>query len=399
MNQSSSDIVVVGAGIVGLAHAVEGVNRGLTVTILDRDHISVGASIRNFGHCCITAQTGAMVDLAELSRERWLAVAGQAGFWVEASGAYAIARSEPEKAVLDEMAAAKGPEKVDILDADTVRQRFADSGAGLDDRTIAAVFLKDDLRVDPRTTVAKLAEWLSHQPGVRFHWGTSVTGLADGVVHTTRGRVFGDHVYVCVGHDLDYLLPDVAAHYRVERCALQMALVVAPVGMKLNQAVLTGTSMLRYNAFAETQAATFLESGMRESRPELFDIGANIMLTRRPDGTLLIGDSHHYAETVDPFLDEDITDLLIAEAGRILGTDTLRVLQRWQGVYASSSVSPLLVHSPIPGVTAVSVTSGIGMTVAFGLAYANISTLHSTSEANRPWMHKPTHTPIEVHHA
>jgi hypothetical protein len=51
-----------------------------------------------------------------------------------------------------------------------------------------------------------------------------------------------------------------------------------------------------------------------------------------------------------------------------LGVGRLEVVQRWQGVYASSPRHPYLVAEPEPGVTAVSVTSGVGMTISFGLA-------------------------------
>ncbi|WP_046385607.1 FAD-dependent oxidoreductase, partial [Kitasatospora aureofaciens] len=53
-----SDVVIVGAGIIGLAHAFEALSNGLSVTVLDRDRRPVGASVRNFGHCCISAQDG-----------------------------------------------------------------------------------------------------------------------------------------------------------------------------------------------------------------------------------------------------------------------------------------------------------------------------------------------------
>lgn len=61
-----SDLVVVGAGIVGLAHAVEAVRRGLRVTVIERDRRPVGASVRNFGHCCVTAQRGEQIGRAHV---------------------------------------------------------------------------------------------------------------------------------------------------------------------------------------------------------------------------------------------------------------------------------------------------------------------------------------------
>ena len=50
---------------------------------------------------------------------------------------------------------------------------------------------------------------------------------------------------------------------------------------------------------------------------------------------------------------------------RLLG-GPLTVRQRWLGEYASAP-APFLVTETAPGVTAVAVTSGIGMTTALGL--------------------------------
>ncbi|MEV7024495.1 FAD-dependent oxidoreductase, partial [Kitasatospora sp. NPDC093558] len=76
-----SDLVIVGAGIVGLAHAFEALANGLSVTVVERDRQPVGASVRNFGHCCISAQEGDLLGLARRSRAGWLRAAGAAGFW------------------------------------------------------------------------------------------------------------------------------------------------------------------------------------------------------------------------------------------------------------------------------------------------------------------------------
>src|ERR1700754_3184448 len=95
---ATSDVLVVGAGIAGLAHAAEAHSRGLSVTVIDRDSRAVGASVRNFGHACVTAQSGELLELATVARERWLHYSALAGFFSVESGAVAVARSPDELA-------------------------------------------------------------------------------------------------------------------------------------------------------------------------------------------------------------------------------------------------------------------------------------------------------------
>ncbi|GGJ17652.1 TIGR03364 family FAD-dependent oxidoreductase [Paenarthrobacter histidinolovorans] len=387
-NIRTADVIIVGAGIIGLAHAAHAVANGLTVTIIERDHHAVGASVRNFGHCCITAQSGELYQLAQTSRKYWLEFAERAGFWAAESGAVVLARTDAEMAVLRELSEAREPGQVDLLSPAGTRQRLGSAEAGLhDDGTrqgawpgiVGGGFLRDDLRVDPRSTVARLAEWLGRQPGVELLWNTAARGFSqspEGVtVQTSRGTLQAKQVFVCVGHDVDYLFPDLAAEHRIQRCALQMSLAAKPAGLNFAPAVLTATSMLRYPAFTDMPAAEALRSEVEAKQPELLDIGANVMFTQRPDGTVIMGDSHHYHRTADPFLDESVTTTLNTEIAARIGRP-LEIIQRWQGIYASSDVAPILVRDVQPGVTVVSVTSGVGMTLSFGLAHRNISRLY-----------------------
>lgn len=362
---NSSDVIIVGSGIIGLAHAFEAHRRGLRVRVIERNNEPVGASIRNFGHACLTAQAPEHRERLAASRAGWLEAAARAGFWAKEAGALFVARGEAETALVEAFAAAR-PEAAEMQTAQQVRDRIG----GGDPRIVAGVFLPLDLRVDPRSTVHSLAAWLAGQ-GVAFEWSCTVGALEPGEparVHTSRGAFTAERVIVCVGHDLSYLYPELAASREVQRCRLTMALVEAPAGFSTDTAVLTATSMLRYAGFAALPQAEAVHREVAATSPRLLEIGANVMLTRRPDDTLLVGDSHHYGTAAPPFLDEPVTEALLAEVATLLGVPGLRVLQRWQGVYASSPRQEILRDAPGPGIESVTVTTGLGMTLSFGLA-------------------------------
>ncbi len=360
----SYDVVVVGAGIVGLAHAATALDAGLRVLIIERDGRAVGASVRNFGHVCVTGQSGDLGELAGIARERWLDIGRRAGLGARETGGVAIARRADELAVLEELADG-GHDGIGLLTAAEVRNRL--DGRGADD-IVGGAELRRDLRVDPRVTAGRLATWLTDQPGVDICWCTAYFGFDGQRVHTSRGTASAQRVIVCVGHDVDYLYPELAEEHQIARCGLQMALVDPPDGMVLEPAVLTATSLLRYSAFAETNAARALHNRMSAEHPDLLDIEANVMVTQRPDGTLLVGDSHHTEPTIDAFMTETTTDSLHRAICDVLGVAGLKVRERWQGVYASSPRGPYVVAELSDRLSVRSVTAGVGMTIAFGLA-------------------------------
>lgn len=365
-DRDRTDLIIIGAGIVGLAHAFEAHRKGYSVRVLERDARPNGASIRNFGHCCITAQDGAYLETAYRSREGWLAAARSVGFWSPEAGAVVVARSGAELEVLEQLSAKRGADAVQMLTADQTAARLTSTGTP-DPTICGGAFLPADLRVDPRTAAGDIADWLQNQERVQLHWNTSVKDLHDGTVVTSRGTFHADKVLVCVGHDLDYLFPDLASRFQIQRCALQMAMAPAPRGYTLDSAVLTGTSMTRYDGFTTMPAAAAVREEIHGHSPELLDMVANVMFTRRPDGTLLVGDSHVYGQTLPPFQDEWMTARLVREIEQIIGS-RLTVTQRWQGIYASSPLTSLVVEDVDARTTAITVTSGIGMTLSFGIA-------------------------------
>lgn len=356
-----TDLVIVGAGIVGLAHAVDAVSRGWSVTVVERNPRALGASIRNFGHVCATAQDGAALEYAMAARERWLALGAEADLGLREAGTVVVARHDDEYAVLEEFAASRDG-GVELLDAGAVLDRAPVAP----DAVVGGASLPLDLRLDPRRAAASLAGWLADR-GVRFLWSTAVLGVAPGSVATTRGDLAARAVVVAVGHDVDRLFPAVASAAGVTRCVLRMLRVGSPGGRRFAPAVLSGLSLLRYDGFRSAPSAAAVQERHEREHPGLLAAGVNLMFTQRDDGTLTIGDTHHYDVAPEPFEDEPTSALVLAETARFLGTDRLDVHERWRGVYAAAP-EPFLVDAPHPGVRVVSVTSGIGMTTALGLA-------------------------------
>ena len=350
MDGQRVDLAIIGAGILGLGAAAAAVERGLTVAVVERRATIQGATVRNFGHVATGAQSGIAAEYAAVARERWLRLAELAGFWVRQAGTLVVARHADELAALEESGAGR------MLAAAEVAELAPVVGA------VGGLHLPGDLQVDPRTTAPAIAVHLAAR-GVRFHWRTSAVGVEPGVLHTSRGSIRAEAILVAVGHDVDELFPTIAEDAGVQRCALDMLLAD---GVGLGLPILTGSSLLRYGAFAGTSAAGAVRARLAAEQPEVLELDVNQMATERPDGTILVGDTHHRGIAVSPFQREGDADVLRGLAEGLFGRP-LRIRERWQGVYASAP-DDFLVAAPAEGVRVVAVTTGIGMTTGLGLA-------------------------------
>jgi len=356
------DLGVVGGGIVGLAHAVEAVERGLSVAVVEQDLHASGASIRNFGHVFVSAQGGEALDLALETRERWRRLAAVAGFKVVEAGTLLVARLPEELEVIAEFVdgAGAGTSMLSPLEA---HELAPVNPVGL----LGALWTPLDLRVDPRAAVPAITAWLRAQPGVSYHASTTVHAAEDGRLSTSRGELEAARIVVAVGHDVDRLFPQLAADAGVRRCTLQMLRVAPPTQRPVRPALATGLALLRYTGFAHCRSLPTLRARYERERPELLRHEVNLLVTELPGGDLVVGDTHRYGDS-PPFQDERLDALLLDEAARLLGADALTVRERWHGLYAHSPDREFLVSMPEPNVCVVTVTSGVGMTTALGLA-------------------------------
>ncbi|KQZ22447.1 TIGR03364 family FAD-dependent oxidoreductase [Microbacterium sp. Root553] len=360
----TADVVVVGSGIIGLGAAFAAARRGLSVIVVDRADAPAGATIRNFGHLCIGAQAGEARRYADASRELWLRLSRDAGFWLRESGTLVAARHADEIAVLERAAADGG---IRMLETDELR-RLAPLRA---ERLVGGAHIEPDLQTDPRAAAAAIVRHLTTL-GVDVRFRTAVTSVAGGRVETSRGSLTAGTVVVAVNHDIDQLLPEIAETAGVIRCALDMMRAAVSMPRPLSAPVLTGWSLVRYGRFADGDAATALRERLHGERPDLAALDLNQMYTQLPDGTLIIGDSHSSAVSPSPFQPEAAFAAFLAEAEALFEMPTPRVLERWQGVYATAA-QDFLVRTPDERTLVLAATTGIGMTTGLGLAEENLT--------------------------
>jgi FAD dependent oxidoreductase TIGR03364 len=365
------DLAVVGAGIVGLAHALAGARRGLRVVVIDRDARANGASVRNFGLVVVSGQrAGESRRLAERSRAVWLELAAEAGIAVVHRGMLVAAQRAEALGVLEAFAGGEHGAECRMLGA----AEAAALQPGLDAAALKGALLSPhEIRVDSRAALPRLAGFLAERRGVAFLRGVAARGVAHPVVETGAGAVRAERIVVCPGDDLVTLYPDIVREHEVTRCKLQMLRAADP-GFRLGAALISDLSLVRYEGFADLPEAEALRRVLGEERGAALAAGVHLIAAQDADGSLVLGDSHHYAETPDPFGSEEV-DRLILEEYRALFGAIPAVSARWTGTYASSARQPRFRAAPEAGVRLVMVTSGTGASTAFAIGEDTVAEL------------------------
>jgi FAD dependent oxidoreductase TIGR03364 len=357
------DLAVVGAGILGLATALAAVRRQWKVVVIDRDAQANGASVRNFGFVTVSGQErGAMWRRARRGCEVWQEVASAADIPILHTGMWMCVRYPESLAVLEEYLATEMSEGCRLLSPAEARRRWPALGRAT---PLAVLESTREVRVESREAIPRLAAWLESR-GVEFLRERSVTHIEVPVVSTSRGEVHAERVAVCPGDDFNALYAERLAGYGLTRCKLQMLRLADP-GFRLPAALMSDLGLARNRGYADLPAATPLKARLaREQRVQL-EHGVHLIVVQSADGSLVVGDSHHYAPTPDPFARRTIDELILEEYRRVLGCEPPHVIERWIGTYASATDRAVLIDEPAPHVRIAIVTCGAGASVGFAL--------------------------------
>jgi FAD dependent oxidoreductase TIGR03364 len=362
-----TDVAIAGAGIVGLAHAYLAAKAGQRVTVYERNPAACGASIRNFGMIWPIGQpAGAMYQLAMRSREIWLEILEEAGLPYHLTGSLHAAYREDEAAVGREFAEKGRPLGYEcewLNAAQTLDKSSAIQAEGL----LGALWSPTEMTVDPPRVIARITELLKERYGVRFHFNSPLSDLAS---------LDADAIVVAGGDDFQTLYPELFAAQGLTRCKLQMLRTEAqPEGWTLGPSLAFGLTFRHYPTFSICDSLAALKARVAAETPEFDRWGIHVMASENSARQIVLGDSHEYGLAVNIFDSSQVNELILGYAQKYLHVPNLKIAQTWHGVYAKHPEKPFLRMAPQENVRVVTVTSGIGMTLSFGLAEQTLSDL------------------------
>ncbi|EJE50076.1 FAD dependent oxidoreductase TIGR03364 [Acidovorax sp. CF316] len=365
-SESHFDLIVVGAGIVGLAHAYTAAKRGLKVCVVERDAACVGASIRNFGFITVTGQgAGDTWRRARRAREVWGDVAPQAGIDAVHHGLYLSAFRPLAHTVLEAFMRTEMAEGCELLDTSEAARR---APALQLEGAQSVLYSPHEMRVESRTAIGLLARWLAEAHGVQFRFGEAVLEVATPRVRTSRAVLHAERVAVCTNTELHGLFAERLAPHDLRLCQLQMLRVVPEPGFQLPGSVMADLSLVRYHGYSRLPEAAPLLEQMRREEGESLDHGIHLIVVQSADGSLVVGDSHHYGAAPEPFASERVDTLILRHLRETLRLREATVSARWVGTYPSSASTDCLIDAPDDATRVVLVTSGTGASTAFGIA-------------------------------
>ncbi len=364
------DVLVVGGGIVGLAHAVSAARRGLSVCLVERENAANGASIRNFGMIWPIGQPlGDARRLALRSRAIWLQLSRDTDFWCQKSGSLHAAFADDERAVLAEFAAGDGAAlDCRLLSAAEARERCP---ALRENGLRGGLWSPNELAVDPREVLRALSAWLQKQPKTRLILSDPVARLDGGAAILASGeKLAARQVFVCTGADTEALFPEVFARQPVVKCKLQMMRTAPqPGGWRLGPHVAFGLTLRHYASFAGCPSLPGLRARIAREAPEFDRFGIHVLTAQNGLGELILGDSHEYGGEIRADDSPEIDRLILDYIYKVLDVPDPTPAARWNGIYLKRTDGrPYMVMEPEPGVRIVNALGGAGMTLAFGLA-------------------------------
>lgn len=366
------DVAIIGAGVIGLAHAYAAAKRGLNVAVFERSPKAEGASVRNFGMIWTVGQWGTpLAEVAVDSNRIWREVLADSGIWHDPCGCLTLTYHEDELQVAREFVEMASDPTIRLLEPDEIVRRFPSVRS---ERLLGGVFSERELHVDPRATIAELPGYLEQEFGVQFFWSHCVTQVESGSIRVGGQSWEADQILICTGADYETLFPEHFSASRLNRCKLQMLRAMPKGDWRIGTMLCAGLTLLHYKNFASCPTLATVKQRYEATHPEHTKWGVHLLVSQHGTGELVLGDSHEYGLAVSPFNLESVDRLILDYLDTFLLVSEIEITLRWHGVYSTYD-QQVYEAKPEPNVHVITGVGGAGMTMSMGLGERTVKNL------------------------
>lgn len=381
------DLIVIGGGALGAFHAYHALQAGLRVALIEKDKQPSSATVRNFGQVVPSGMDTKWQNYGRESLKIYNDLQSRFDISVRNNGSVYLASNEEEVRLIEELSLINQNNGYEshLL----TKEQCFDKYPGLrKDYAKAGLFFPQEVTVEPRVMINRLLEYLTSQKGLIYFNNTKVIrceAWGDEVeLETAGGKVFkSKKILLCCGSEFKTLYPEVFAKSDLEITKLQMLQTKPQPGYTLNGSILTGLSIRRYEAFYECPS---FEAIKAKESSDSFEKkwGVHILFKQAVDGSVIIGDSHEYADAanIDDLgfdLRMDVDEFMIQEAKKIFDLPTFEIQNRWFGMYSQCKENDIFQHTIDNNIHIVTGIGGKGMTGSAGFSKENIQQLFNLS--------------------
>ena len=376
------DLIIVGGGIVGAFHAWFALQRGLKTLLIERNFTPRDASVRNFGTLVPSAMTaGDWHRRGVESLDVYKAMSRETGFPLNTNGSLYLALTEAERDVQEEFKRV-GPAHGYTCELLEASEALKLNPALAVENIRSALYFPNDLRIESRRFLQFLLPWLQRERGLHLRLGTVAVraeARQDGcVISTSTGEAFSaPYAAVCSGADFRTLFPEIFAASGLRKCLLHMCR-TEPLPPLLPTTVASGLSMRWYSSFQI--CASWKKLLAEPTDPGVEEHGIHILLVQDADGSVIVGDSHHYSGgsgtdggDFEERYQTRVEALIVQEARKLVRFPHWRIAERWLGVYPLHPERALFEEIVGERIHIVTGSAGKGMTCAPALGRETIA--------------------------
>ena len=366
MDHKDYDLIIVGAGIVGLAHAYQASLKGLNTLVIEKEEMAIGASVRNFGMVWPIGQPeGYLYERAMNSRVIWLELSQKANFWASESGSIHLAYASDEWGILEEYHTKYG-QNTKLLTPTEIRKI---SPAVNPNNLVGGLFSATEVNVNAKKAIHAIASYLKDLPNIDIHYREQVQKIEHSTVQTTNSVYSARKILVCSGSDFLTLYPDIFKESPLIKSKLQMLRTKAqPDSFVLGPMLCGGLTLRHYASFNSCSGLEDYKKRINEESPWFDEWGIHVMASTNEYNEIIIGDSHEYGFSFDPFNKQQINDYILDYLRSFLLLPNYEFTDTWYGVYAKNPEGTEFVHKVDDNVTIITGFGGAGMTLSFGFA-------------------------------